>query len=113
MDSVPAYTKFLKKEMDMADKLDEENEALRQEPREQRRRDAPVGANATQVGGAHYKSQVQHWDFVAANNLDYFQGQITKYVYRWKNKNGLQDLEKAMHFLQKYMELVKQGVITK
>lgn len=80
---------------------------LEQEPRE------PRGANATQVGGSHYKSAIQHWDVVAANNLDYFQGQITKYVMRWKNKNGMQDLEKAMHFLQKYMELVKQGVITK
>lgn len=65
-------------------------------------------ANKTQVGGTHYKGRkVEHWDFAAANDLDYFQGQITKYVTRWKNKNGLQDLEKAKHFLEKYIELQK------
>lgn len=64
-----------------------------------------VPANQHQVGGDHYKSNVQHWDYVAANNLDYFQGQISKYVERWKKKNGLQDLKKARHFLDKYIEL--------
>ena len=63
------------------------------------------GANDIQVGGKHYASQIQHWDYVAANNLDYFQGQITKYVTRWKEKGGVQDLLKAKHFLEKYIEL--------
>lgn len=64
-------------------------------------------ANETQVAGTHYKdnSVIQHWDYAASHNFDYFQGQITKYVTRWKKKNGLQDLEKAQHFLQKYIEL--------
>ena len=63
-------------------------------------------ANERQVGGGHYQKQrIQHWDVVAANDLDYFQGQITKYVMRWKDKNGLQDLEKAKHFLDKYIEV--------
>ncbi len=66
-------------------------------------------ANARQVGGGHYQKQkIQHWDYVAANDLDYFQGQVTKYVSRWKNKNGIQDLEKARHFLDKYIELEKE-----
>lgn len=64
-------------------------------------------ANERQVGGQHYQSPIQHWDYVVANNLDYFQGQITKYVTRWRNKNGVQDLEKARHFLDKYIELAK------
>ena len=69
-------------------------------------------ANSTQVGGDHYQKQsIQHWDYVAANSLDYFQGQITKYVSRWKSKNGLEDLEKARHFLEKYIELVTAGVV--
>ena len=68
-----------------------------------------MNANEKQVGGLHYVSSIQHWDYVAANNLDYFQGQITKYVARWKNKNGLQDLEKAKHFLEKYIELNTSG----
>lgn len=70
-----------------------------------------TSANDRQVGGTHYRSDIQHWDFVVANNLDYFQGQITKYVTRWRNKNGLNDLEKARHFLDKYIELVKSGGI--
>jgi hypothetical protein len=56
------------------------------------------------VGGSHYRAIIQHWDFALANNLDYFQGQITKYVIRWKEKGGIQDLEKAQHFLEKYIE---------
>lgn len=71
-------------------------------------------ANKTQVGGSHYhKAQIQHWDFAASQNFDYFQGQVTKYVTRWKEKNGLQDLEKAMHFLQKYIEVEKSKALPK
>lgn len=68
-------------------------------------------ANARQVGGSHYSKhgELQHWDVVAHFQLDYFQGQITKYVMRWKDKGGLNDLEKARHFLDKYIELVKAG----
>lgn len=64
-------------------------------------------ANEIQVGGEHYQTEIQHWDFVWANHLDYFQGQITKYVCRWKGKNGVEDLKKAQHFLQKYIELAE------
>jgi hypothetical protein len=63
-------------------------------------------ANEKQVAGNHYKSSIEHWDYVVANDLDYFQGQITKYVTRWKNKNGVTDLLKAQHFLEKYIEVV-------
>lgn len=64
-------------------------------------------ANETQVGGEHYKraGKHQHWDFAALNKLRYFDGQITKYVTRWRNKNGLQDLEKALHFCEKLIEI--------
>lgn len=67
------------------------------------------GANAYQVGGVHYKSKFQHWDFVAVAGLDYFQGVITKYITRWRKKNGLEDLMKAEHYLLKYKELVRGG----
>ena len=70
-----------------------------------------MSANDKQVGGQHYKGMTpdipQHWDIVSMHNLDYFQGQITKYVMRWKNKNGVEDLLKAQHFLEKYIELNK------
>lgn len=63
-----------------------------------------MNANDKQVGGEHYRSGIQHWDYVIANDLDYFQAQITKYVTRWKKKGGLRDLRKAQHFLEKYIE---------
>lgn len=67
-------------------------------------------ANERQVGGGHYKDATgeEHWDRVARKDLDYFQGQITKYVERWKDKNGVQDLEKARHFLDKYIEVAEE-----
>lgn len=64
-----------------------------------------MSANEKQVGGDHYKSTIQHWDYVIANDLDYFQAQITKYVARWRKKGGLADLNKAKHFLEKYIEV--------
>ncbi len=63
-------------------------------------------ANAKQIAGQHYKKQkIQTWDFVAQNDLDYFQGSIIKYVARWKDKGGIDDLKKAIHFLEKYIEV--------
>jgi hypothetical protein len=63
-------------------------------------------SNEIQVGGKHYKKCViQPWDYVIANDLDYFQGSIIKYVTRWKDKGGVEDLRKALHFLEKYIEV--------
>jgi hypothetical protein len=66
-----------------------------------------MAANDQQVGGSHYRSKIQHWDYVVANDLCYFQAQITKYVTRFRKKNGIQDLEKAQHFLAKLIEVEK------
>jgi hypothetical protein len=63
-------------------------------------------ANENQIGGYHYKTKkIQPWDFIAANNLGYFEGNIIKYVSRWKEKNGIEDLRKARHYLDKLIEL--------
>jgi hypothetical protein len=63
-------------------------------------------ANERQVGGSHYQSTtgIQHWDLAVAFELPYLAGQITKYVTRAHRKNGIQDLEKAMHFMDKLIE---------
>ena len=64
------------------------------------------GANDTQVGGVHYiKREMQPWDFIAANELGYFEGNVVKYVSRWRDKGGVQDLHKAAHYLQKLIEI--------
>lgn len=68
-----------------------------------------LGANTAQVGGTHYKAHgredLQHWDIVHIFALDYFVGNISKYLFRWREKGGLQDLLKARHYLDKYIEL--------
>jgi hypothetical protein len=61
-------------------------------------------ANETQVGGDHYKSAFQHWDYVALAGIAYLPAQVSKYLCRWQKKNGLQDLKKAAHFLDKFIE---------
>ena len=62
-------------------------------------------SNDKQVGGDHYGlSALQHWDVVRIFGLSYLEGQITKYIFRWRKKNGLEDLKKAQHYLEKLIE---------
>jgi len=66
-------------------------------------------ANDRQVGGEHYrrdgKRETQHWDLMAALDAGYFPAVITKYVERHQDKAGRQDLEKALHYAEKYNEV--------
>jgi len=55
-------------------------------------------------GSPWYKGKIQTWDFIYANELDYFQGNVIKYTVRYKKKNGKEDLEKAKHYLEKMIE---------
>lgn len=67
-------------------------------------------ANAIQYGGTHYKNKaVQPWDYIAANGLGYFEGNVVKYVSRWRDKGGIDDLHKARHYLDKLIELARGG----
>ena len=51
-----------------------------------------------QVVGSHYKKmKIQPYEFIAKNDLSFFQGNVVKYVCRYKLKNGVQDLEKIIH----------------
>jgi hypothetical protein len=62
-------------------------------------------ANDVQVAGNHYKDKaIQPWDYIVANNLGYLEGNIIKYVSRWKDKGGVDDLLKARHYLDKLIE---------
>ena len=65
-----------------------------------------VKANSKQVSGKHYKEKnIQPRDYIYANNLCYFTGNCVKYVSRWKDKGGVADLKKAIHYLEKLIEL--------
>jgi hypothetical protein len=67
-------------------------------------------ANDVQVAGTHYKDKaIQPWDYIVANELGYLEGNIVKYVSRWKDKGGLDDLKKAQHYLAKLIEVVENG----
>ena len=61
-------------------------------------------ANNTQVGGTHYKRGYQHWDLVPDTDMPYHLACATKYVSRWREKNGLEDLKKSIHYIQKSKE---------
>tara|TARA_R100000963_G_C4532588_1_gene33275 strand:- start:27 stop:248 length:222 start_codon:yes stop_codon:yes gene_type:complete len=64
--------------------------------------------NERQVGGSHYEARIQHWDYVLANEIPYMEAQVIRYVVRHKSKNGIEDLEKASHFLQKLIAWEKE-----
>jgi uncharacterized protein DUF3310 len=51
-----------------------------------------------QVGGSHYASKTTHpWDLIDAYNLNYHEGAAIKYIARNREKNGVEDLRKAIH----------------
>ena len=63
-----------------------------------------------QVGGNHYKDlPIQPVEFIHANAIGYFEGNVIKYVTRWRKKNGIADLEKAKHYIELLIELEKRN----
>jgi hypothetical protein len=65
----------------------------------------PVRANERQHGGDHYKgAEFQHWDLIVKNRIGYLEGHATKYLSRWRKKNGVEDLQKSLHFVDKLSE---------
>ena len=67
-----------------------------------------MSANNKQIAGSHYKSPMECWDYILANDLGYLEGTAIKYITRWKKKNGVEDILKAIHFLEKLVEVEKQ-----
>lgn len=60
----------------------------------------------TQVGGNHYKDlKIQPIEFIHANNIPFCEANAIKYLCRWRNKNGKQDLEKARHYIDLLIQL--------
>lgn len=66
----------------------------------------PDSALDKQEGGGHYKGlKIQPIEYIHANGLSYFQGNVVKYVSRYKDKNGAEDIKKAIHYLELILEL--------
>ena len=63
----------------------------------------------TQVGGSHYKDlKIQPIEFIHANNIPFCEANAIKYLCRWRNKNGVQDLLKARHYIDLLISLEKK-----
>lgn len=64
----------------------------------------------TQVGGGHYKKyKIQPVEYAMANNLSYCQANAVKYVTRYRDKGGIEDLRKAIHNIEILIELEEKG----
>ena len=58
-----------------------------------------------QVSGNHYKQfEIQPIEFITKNKIPFIEGNIIKYICRWRDKNGIEDLDKVIH----YVELLKE-----
>lgn len=71
--------------------------------------------NQVQIGGTHYiQNAIQPWEYMQAimtpeEFAAYLQGNVIKYISRYKAKNGVQDLQKAQHYLAKLISLISKG----
>lgn len=66
-----------------------------------------------QMGGNHYKGmKIQPVEFIHANNIGYMEGNVIKYITRWQLKNGLEDLNKAKHYIELLIEMEKNATKT-
>ena len=58
-----------------------------------------------QIGGEHYRQgSIQPIEYIHANDMDFFSGNVCKYITRWRYKNGLEDLKKAKHYIELLIE---------
>ena len=65
-----------------------------------------MSALETQVAGSHYKNKaIQPVQYIHANGIGFFEGNVIKYVTRWKDKGGVADLNKAKHYIELLIEL--------
>ena len=61
-----------------------------------------------QVGGSHYKKyKIQPVEFIVKNNIGFVEGNVIKNILRFKEKGGVQDLEKAKHYIELLIDSTK------
>ena len=64
-----------------------------------------------QEGGNHYKTKpIQPVEYCMANSIGFMEGSVIKYVTRWRDKGGIEDLKKARHFLDMLIEWELKGL---
>lgn len=63
-----------------------------------------------QIGGDHYKKlKIQPMEYSMANGLDACQHTAIKYITRFRDKGGVDDLEKAKHVIDMLIEFEKKA----
>lgn len=71
-----------------------------------------MSALQQQVGGDHYMARgIQPIEYIHANNLGYCEGNVVKYVTRWRDKGGEDDLRKAIHYLELLIQLETESFL--
>lgn len=53
------------------------------------------------VHPSHYNKGIECWDYTTSHDMNFLQGNVVKYVTRYKHKNGLKDLQKCQEYLTK------------
>tara|TARA_R100001460_G_scaffold89486_1_gene131006 strand:- start:443 stop:658 length:216 start_codon:yes stop_codon:yes gene_type:complete len=67
-------------------------------------------ATKKQVGGKHYmKYKIQPIEFITQNNIPFIEGNVIKYLLRYKEKNGMQDLDKCIHYIELLKDMYQNG----
>lgn len=66
--------------------------------------DMSKSVSAKQVGGDHYKGELQPIDVIDSWKLDFYEGSVLKYLARHRKKNGAEDIKKAIHYLELLLE---------
>ncbi len=63
-----------------------------------------------QIGGTHYTDlPIQPWDIIKANHLNYWEGNVIKYLMRRKHEDRAEDLAKAIHYLEYLLKECKDA----
>jgi hypothetical protein len=67
-----------------------------------------MSALRKQIAGSHYRQfPIQPIEFIVKNNLPFIEGNIIKYICRWQDKGGVEDLDKVIHYVELLKELKK------
>lgn len=77
-----------------------------EEPKIKAEKEILVSALSVQEGGAHYKDMpIQPIEYIHRNGLGYLEGNVVKYISRWRRKGGIEDLKKSRHYIDLLIEL--------
>jgi len=56
------------------------------------------------INPSYYRKKIEVSDFIDEYDLNYFEGNVIKYVVRHKANNGLEDLQKAKWYLERLIK---------